>query len=157
MGAVVHSATTLMMGLIPVNIGRWTMADATYLMGMALLAAALVIHAGRGMTERTARTIITISAVAGGLGGLVVLGKSWLLMMGSNADWKVASTVSGFIVGVLPFALAMASGIVMYSESASPVRKRVGRVARVVVVSVGVVALAAWVPRLIRLFEVGGA
>lgn len=157
--AVWHMLFTLMMGLVLVNTGRWGFADFSYLIGLGLLSVLLLCHAALPDLARLPRSVIVSSSIIGVPGVLISLGKWWLLILGSNADWKVVSTFAMFALGVLPFTLVLATGIVLLraddEEHVHPRRFRIGGVSIAVAAAGVVILLAAWLPRLVRLYEIG--
>lgn len=153
-GALAHELVH-MKGLLIINTGRWGMADFSYLIGLALLAVATLCHAMVISPTRSPVTAIWLSVGFGAPGVLLALGLTWLLLIGSDTNWKVASTFSSFTLKVLPFVMVLAAGITMLRMRDRSLRLRVVGVGICVASAAVVVALAAWIPRLVRAIELG--
>lgn len=145
-------------GLVPINTGQWGFADLSYLALMALLSALVLVHASLGEDALRPRTMIALSSIIGGIGTLMALSKGWLMMIGllySEETWKESAVFALVAMSIVPFALPLASGIILLRNDFEPVRWRVRAVSIAVGCATLVVVLAALIPRWARLAETG--
>jgi len=137
-------------GLVPFNAGEWGLPDYSYLMLMALISVALIVHSALPEHARRPRTIIVLSSTIGGVGTLLALAKGWLMSFGAafaEEDWIAYSVLGATAVSILPFALPLTAGIILLRNDFKPREWRVRAVAIAITVAATVILIAALVPR----------
>lgn len=138
-----------------VSTDRWVVLDVGYLIGLALLAVATLCHAMLISPTRSPLTAIWLSVVFGVLCVPFAMVEPVFGLTGADADWKVASIYSRFVLQLLPFVMVFAAGIVMLRTREKPGWFRLIGVGICVALAAVAVVLAAWIPELMRANEPG--
>ncbi|MFF5626655.1 hypothetical protein ACFY5A_14905 [Microbacterium sp. NPDC012755] len=145
-------------GLVALNRDGWGFADISHLALMALISALVLVHASLGEDALRPRTMLVLSSVIGGIGTLLALARSYFLLFGllySEEEWRTSAVFALAVLGVIPFALPFASGIILLRNDFEPVKWRVRAVSITVGTAALIVVLAAMIPRWVRLAEMG--
>jgi hypothetical protein len=145
-------------GLVALNRDGWDFADISYLALMALLSALVLAHASLGEDALLPRTMVVLSSVIGGIGTLLALARGYFLMFGllyAEEEWRTSAVLALAVLSIVPFALPIASGIILLRNDFEPVKWRVRAVSIAIGVAAVIIALAALIPRWARLAEMG--
>lgn len=129
---------------------QWSVVDAVYLVGMVILAAMLVIHAGlhgEALMPRTMTAIAGFLLVPGMLVlGLVLIQWSITQEKGATAPWMGVALVGQLVTAVVPFVLVLMSAQILRQSIMQPARRRILSVLVAIGVAAIVIAIAAGLP-----------
>lgn len=136
---------------------RWSVVDAPYLLGMIALAAFLIVHAALQEEAMLPRTIISLTCVFAVPAALLLYLILIVRSIPPPMAWTNVAIASQLVVGMIPFALAFAAGMIMWRNDVESPAYRVRAVALAVAITTLVVFVAAAVPWLVYAIEVGQA